>query len=78
MHVVLCCFSFVKVIMLKLFSFGFVNVYMLQAPMTSTESLVKGRAHANAALIAHWESIRKSLNSYLNLMKTNNVSLKFH
>jgi len=45
----------------------------IQAPMTSTESLVKGRAHANAALIAHWESIRKSLNSYLNLMKTNNA-----
>ncbi|CAN6975453.1 unnamed protein product, partial [Brassica oleracea var. botrytis] len=29
-------------------------------------------------LIAHWQSIRKSLNAYLNLMKANNVSLDFH
>ncbi|EOA19784.1 hypothetical protein CARUB_v10000031mg [Capsella rubella] len=49
----------------------------IQAPRTSRASLVKGRAQANAvaqqALIAHWQSIRKSLNSYLNLMKTNNA-----
>ena len=55
---------------------------MIQAPRTSRASLVKGRAQANAvaqqALIAHWQSIRKSLNAYLNLMKANNVSLDFH
>ncbi|KAL1189111.1 Myosin-17 [Cardamine amara subsp. amara] len=49
----------------------------IQAPRTSRGSLVKGRAQANAvaqqALIAHWQSIRKSLNSYLNLMKVNNA-----
>ncbi|CAG7892000.1 unnamed protein product [Brassica rapa] len=49
----------------------------IQAPRTSRASLVKGRAQANAvaqqALIAHWQSIRKSLNSYLNLMKANNA-----
>ncbi|RID73756.1 hypothetical protein BRARA_B00886 [Brassica rapa] len=49
----------------------------IQAPRTSRASLVKGRAQANAvaqqALIAHWQSIRKSLNSYLNLMKVNNA-----
>ncbi|KAL0673064.1 hypothetical protein Bca4012_001045 [Brassica carinata] len=48
----------------------------IQAPRTSRASLVKGRAQANAvaqqALIAHWQSIRKSLNAYLNLMKANN------
>ncbi|CAN7005829.1 unnamed protein product [Brassica rapa subsp. trilocularis] len=33
-------------------------------------------AQANA--VAHWQSIRKSLNAYLNLMKANNVSLDFH
>ncbi|WZY75236.1 hypothetical protein YC2023_021620 [Brassica napus] len=53
----------------------------IQAPRTSRASLVKGRAQANAvaqqALIAHWQSIRKSLNSYLNLMKVNNVSSTF-
>ncbi|KAG2311288.1 hypothetical protein Bca4012_025720 [Brassica carinata] len=49
----------------------------IQAPRTSRASLVKGRAQANAvaqqALIAHWQSIRKSLNAYLNLMKVNNA-----
>ncbi|WZZ38724.1 myosin-17 [Brassica napus] len=49
----------------------------IQAPRTSRASLVKGRAQANAvaqqALIAHWQSIRKSLNAYLNLMKANNA-----
>jgi myosin-5 len=39
---------------------------------------VKGRSQANAvaqqALIAHWQSIVKSLNSYLKTMKANNVS----
>ncbi|KAB5552541.1 hypothetical protein DKX38_009852 [Salix brachista] len=49
----------------------------IQAPRTSRASLVKGRAQANAfaqqALIAHWQSIVKSLNSYLKTMKENNV-----
>ncbi|RID68801.1 hypothetical protein BRARA_C00938 [Brassica rapa] len=49
----------------------------IQAPRTSRASLVKGRAQANAvaqqALIAHWQSIRKSLNAYLSLMKANNA-----
>uniref|UniRef100_A0A2P2MP27 Myosin-17-like n=1 Tax=Rhizophora mucronata TaxID=61149 RepID=A0A2P2MP27_RHIMU len=49
----------------------------IQAPRTSRASLVKGRSHANAvaqqALIAHWQSIVKSLNKYLNTMKANNV-----
>jgi hypothetical protein len=49
-----------------------------QAPRTSRASLVKGRSQANAvaqqALIAHWQSIVKSLNSYLKTMKANNVS----
>ncbi|WCJ42738.1 Myosin-17 [Euphorbia peplus] len=49
----------------------------IQAPRTSRASLVKGRAHANAvaqqALIAHWQSIVKSLNSYLMIMKANYV-----
>ena len=51
---------------------------IVQAPRTSRASLVKGRAQANAfaqqALIAHWQSIVKSLNSYLKTMKANNVS----
>ncbi|CDY45087.1 BnaA02g04890D [Brassica napus] len=54
----------------------------IQAPRTSRASLVKGRAQANAvaqqALIAHWQSIRKSLNSYLNLMKVNNSAKYSH
>ncbi|KAJ6913923.1 myosin-17-like isoform X1 [Populus alba x Populus x berolinensis] len=49
----------------------------IQAPRTSRASLVKGRSQANAvaqqALIAHWQSIVKSLNNYLKTMKTNNV-----
>ena len=51
----------------------------MQAPRTSRASLVKGRSQANAvaqqALIAHWQSIVKSLRSYLKIMKANNVSL---
>lgn len=47
----------------------------IQAPRTSRQSLVKGRSHANAvaqqALIAHWQSIVKSLNNCLKIMKAN-------
>ncbi|KAH1216327.1 Myosin-17 [Glycine soja] len=47
----------------------------IQAPRNSRQSLVKGRAQANAvaqqALIAHWQSIVKSLNNYLKIMKAN-------
>ncbi|XLU44029.1 hypothetical protein S245_038843, partial [Arachis hypogaea] len=47
----------------------------IQAPRTSRQSLVKGRSHANAvaqqALIAHWQSIVKSLNNSLKIMKAN-------
>ena len=50
----------------------------MQAPRTSRASLVKGRSQANAiaqqALIAHWQSIVKSLNNYLKIMKANYVS----
>ncbi|KAL0337242.1 UNVERIFIED_CONTAM: Myosin-17 [Sesamum calycinum] len=46
-------------------------------PDISTTSLVKGRSQANAvaqqALIAHWQSIVKSLNNYLKTMKANYV-----
>ncbi|KZV53151.1 myosin-17-like [Dorcoceras hygrometricum] len=49
----------------------------IQAPRTSRSSLVKGRSQANAgaqqALIAHWQSIVKSLDSYLKMMKANYV-----
>ncbi|KAL0015018.1 hypothetical protein SO802_002087 [Lithocarpus litseifolius] len=49
----------------------------IQAPRTSRASLVKGRSQANAvaqqALIAHWQSIVKSLNSSLMTMKANYV-----
>ncbi|KAL7593906.1 myosin-17 [Lactuca sativa] len=49
----------------------------IQAPRTSRASLVKGRSQANAvaqqALIAHWQSIVKSLDSYLKTMKANFV-----
>ncbi|KAL3532663.1 hypothetical protein ACH5RR_006184 [Cinchona calisaya] len=49
----------------------------IQAPRTSRASLVKGRSQANAvaqqALIAHWQSIVKSLNTYLKIMKANYV-----
>uniref|UniRef100_A0A2N9HFS8 Myosin motor domain-containing protein n=1 Tax=Fagus sylvatica TaxID=28930 RepID=A0A2N9HFS8_FAGSY len=48
-----------------------------QAPRTSRGSLVKGRSQANAvaqqALIAHWQSIVKSLDNSLKTMKANNV-----
>jgi hypothetical protein len=56
-------------------------IKQLQAPRTSRQGLVKGRSHANAvaqqALIAHWQSIVKSLNSYLKIMKANYVSFPF-
>ncbi|KAH7572097.1 hypothetical protein JRO89_XS04G0200500 [Xanthoceras sorbifolium] len=49
----------------------------IQAPRTSRASLVKGRSQANAVaqqvLIAHWQSIVKSLRNYLKIMKANNV-----
>ncbi|KAK3220431.1 hypothetical protein Dsin_014401 [Dipteronia sinensis] len=49
----------------------------IQAPRTSRTSLVKGRFQANAvaqqALIAHWQSIVKRLNSYLNTLRANYV-----
>uniref|UniRef100_A0A2N9J0I8 Dilute domain-containing protein n=1 Tax=Fagus sylvatica TaxID=28930 RepID=A0A2N9J0I8_FAGSY len=49
----------------------------IQAPRTSRGSLVKGRSQANAvaqqALIAHWQSIVKSLDNSLKTMKANNV-----
>ncbi|KAK4432847.1 Myosin-17 [Sesamum alatum] len=49
----------------------------IQAPRRSRSSLVKGRSRANAvaqqALIAHWQSIVKSLNNYLKIMKANYV-----
>lgn len=52
----------------------------MQAPRTSRASLVKGRSQANAvaqqALIAHWQSIVKSLNNYLKIMRANYVSIR--
>ncbi|KAJ9551199.1 hypothetical protein OSB04_015244 [Centaurea solstitialis] len=49
----------------------------IQAPRTSRASLVKGRSQANAvaqqALIAHWQSIVRSLDNYLKTMKANYV-----
>ncbi|MQL92688.1 hypothetical protein Taro_025315 [Colocasia esculenta] len=50
----------------------------IQAPRTSRASLVKGsRSQANAvaqqALIAHWQSIVKSLNNYLKTLRANYV-----
>ncbi|KAK8524791.1 hypothetical protein V6N13_015796 [Hibiscus sabdariffa] len=49
----------------------------IQAPRTSRASLVKGRSQANAvaqqALIAHWQSIVKTLNNYLKTMRANYV-----
>lgn len=52
---------------------------LMQAPRTSRASLVKGsRSQANAvaqqALIAHWQSIVKSLNNYLKTLRANYVS----
>ncbi|RVX03646.1 Myosin-17 [Vitis vinifera] len=53
-------------------------LFIIQAPRTSRASLVKGRSQANVvaqqALIAHWQSIVKSLNYYLKIMKANHVS----
>lgn len=53
----------------------------IQVPRTSRASLVKGRSQAKAvaqqALIAHWQSIVKSMNSYLTIMKVNFVSNGF-
>lgn len=50
----------------------------IQAPRTSRASLVKGsRSQANAmaqqALIAHWQSIVKSLTNYLKTLRANHV-----
>ena len=49
----------------------------MQAPRTSRASLVKGRSQANPmaqqALIAHWQSIVKSLNNYLRTLRANFV-----
>ncbi|ONK68595.1 uncharacterized protein A4U43_C05F13770 [Asparagus officinalis] len=51
----------------------------IQAPRTSRASLVKGshrslaNAAAQAALIAHWQGIVKSLGNFLNTLKSNNV-----
>lgn len=53
----------------------------VQAPRTSRSSLVKGRSQANAvaqqALIAHWQSIVRSLDTYLKTMKANYVREEF-
>ncbi|KAJ6700754.1 MYOSIN [Salix koriyanagi] len=50
----------------------------IQAPRMSRASLVKGRSQANAvaqqALIAHWQSIVKSLNNCLKTTRANYVS----
>ncbi|XP_078168747.1 myosin-17-like isoform X2 [Carex rostrata] len=50
----------------------------IQVPRTSRASLIKGtRSHANPQahqnLMAHWQSIVKSLTTYLNIMKANIV-----
>ncbi|XP_047320010.1 myosin-17-like isoform X2 [Impatiens glandulifera] len=49
----------------------------IQASRTSRTRTVKGRSQAHAvaqqALIAHWQSIVKCLNDYLNIMKVNHV-----
>ncbi|CAL1399770.1 unnamed protein product [Linum trigynum] len=49
----------------------------IQAPRTSRAGLAKGRAQANAmaqqTLIAHWQSIARSLNSCLKTMRANYV-----
>ncbi|GLU22442.1 hypothetical protein SLE2022_385170 [Rubroshorea leprosula] len=49
----------------------------IQAPRNSRASLVKGRSQANAvaqqALIAHWQSIVKSLDNYLKTLRANYV-----
>ncbi|MBA0806810.1 hypothetical protein Gohar_022660 [Gossypium harknessii] len=50
---------------------------LFMVPRTSRASLVKGRSQSNAvaqqALIAHWQSIVKSLDRYLKIMKSNHV-----
>lgn len=65
----------------SLFVFEYLHC-SIQAPRTSRASLVKGRSQANAgaqqALIAHWQSIVKSLNNYLKIMKANYVSYKIY
>lgn len=47
----------------------------IQAPRNSRASLVKGRAQANAgaqqALVAHWQTIVKSLDNYLKTLRAN-------
>ncbi|XP_062155065.1 myosin-17-like [Alnus glutinosa] len=49
----------------------------IKAPKTSRASLVKGRSQANAVdqqdLVAHWQSIVKSLNNYLKIVRANYV-----
>uniref|UniRef100_A0A804ICQ3 Dilute domain-containing protein n=1 Tax=Musa acuminata subsp. malaccensis TaxID=214687 RepID=A0A804ICQ3_MUSAM len=50
----------------------------IQAPRTSRASLIRGsRSQANAmaqqALIAHWQSIVKSLTNYLKILRANHV-----
>ncbi|RRT85224.1 hypothetical protein BHE74_00009618 [Ensete ventricosum] len=51
----------------------------MQAPRTSRASLVKGssrspgNAPAQQALIAHWQGIVKSLDSFLSTLKANHV-----
>ncbi|GJN41199.1 hypothetical protein PR202_gn00544 [Eleusine coracana subsp. coracana] len=51
----------------------------IQAPRTSRASLMKGSSRSNTntaaqqALIAHWQGIVKSLGSFLNILKVNNV-----
>nr|GMC58944.1 myosin-17-like [Ipomoea batatas] len=49
----------------------------IQAPRSSRASLVKGRSHVNAAaqqaLIGHWQSIAKSLDNSMKIMKANYV-----
>ena len=52
----------------------------MQVPRTSRGSLVKGRSQAKGvaqqAVNAHWQSIVKSLDSCLKIMKANYVRLK--
>ncbi|KAL1060144.1 hypothetical protein V6Z11_1Z122200 [Gossypium hirsutum] len=54
----------------------------IQVPRTSRASLVKGRSQSNAvaqqALIAHWQSIVKSLDHYLKIMKSNHSHFSGH
>ncbi|RWW75218.1 hypothetical protein BHE74_00016765 [Ensete ventricosum] len=73
------CFSYMECLFIDMFgSFPYMK---MQAPRTSRASLVKGtsRSLGNAAgqqaLIAHWQGIVKSLDSFLNTLKANHVSL---